>query len=78
MTRKKILVVDDAEFNRDLIVQLLEDKYELVIAVDGDQGVKQVSEEKPDLVFMDMGLPILDGWEATQRIKPKRDFNHIR
>jgi CheY-like chemotaxis protein len=77
MTRKKILVVDDAEFNRDLLVQLLEDQYELVIAVDGEQGVKKVSEERPDLVLMDMGLPILDGWEATRRIKAEGEFKHI-
>jgi len=77
MTRKKILVVDDAEFNRDLLVQLLEDQYELVIAVDGEQGEKKVSEERPDLVLMDMGLPILDGWEATRRIKAEGEFKHI-
>ncbi len=77
MTRKKILVVDDAEFNRDLLVQLLEDQYELVVAIDGEQGVKKVSEERPDLVLMDMGLPILDGWEATRRIKAEREFKDI-
>ena len=77
MARKKILVVEDEQFNRDLFVQLLEDEYELVVAEDGQQGVKRAEEENPDLILMDLGLPILDGWEATRRIKANGALKHI-
>ncbi|MBI4525353.1 MAG: response regulator [Deltaproteobacteria bacterium] len=77
MAKKKILVVDDAEFNRDLVVQLLEDEYEVLIAVDGAEGVKRTEEEKPDLVLMDLGMPVMDGWEATRRIKANGELKHI-
>ena len=77
MSRKKILVVDDAEFNRDLIVQLLEDEYEVLIAVNGAEGVHRTEQEKPDLVLMDLGMPVMDGWEATRRIKANDDLKHI-
>lgn len=69
MAKKKILVVDDTEWNRDLIVQLLEDEYDMVEAVDGEEGVKKAEQEKPDLILMDLGMPVMDGWEATRKIK---------
>jgi CheY-like chemotaxis protein len=69
MDKKKILVVDDTEWNRDLIVQLLQDEYTVLQAVDGQEGVKMTEAEKPDLVLMDLGMPVMDGWEATRRIK---------
>ena len=59
--KKKILIVDDTEFNRDLVVQLLEDEFELVIAEDGAQGLKQTESERPDLILMDLGMPVMDG-----------------
>lgn len=77
MRRKKILLVDDVEFNRDLIAQLLEDEYEVVLAVDGESGVKRAEQENPDLILMDLGLPILDGWAATKRIKANDTLKHI-
>lgn len=77
MPKKKILVVEDGEFNRDLIIQVLEDQYEVVIAVNGQEGVEKAEEEKPDLILMDLGLPVLDGWEATERIKASRGLRHI-
>ena len=77
MARKKILVVEDEQFNRDLFIQLLEDEYELVVAEDGQQGVQRAEEENPDLILMDLGLPILDGWEATRRIKANGALKHI-
>ena len=58
MSRKKILVVDDAEFNRDLIVQLLEDEYDILTAVNGVEGVHTTEQERPDLVLMDLGMRI--------------------
>jgi CheY-like chemotaxis protein len=69
MSKKTILIVDDTDWNRDLLVQLLEEEYTVLQAVDGEQGVKVTQEEKPDLILMDLGMPVMDGWEATRRIK---------
>ncbi len=66
---KKILVVEDVEFNRDLVVQLLEDEYEVITAVDGALGIDLAERERPDLILMDLSLPVVDGWEAARRIK---------
>jgi len=66
---KKILIVEDVEYNLNLLVQLLEDQYELVTAPDGAQGVALATVEQPDLILMDMSLPVMDGWQATSRIK---------
>jgi CheY-like chemotaxis protein len=74
---KKILVIEDVEFNRDLIVQLLEDRYEVVTAVDGQQGLECARSGHPDLILMDLSLPGLDGWEVTRRIKADPSFRHI-
>ena len=77
MAKKKILVVDDTEWNRDLIVQLLEDEYEVLQAVDGEEGVRVTEQEKPDLILMDLGMPVMDGWEATRKIKANDALKHI-
>ena len=77
MSPKKILVVDDAEFNRDLIVQLLADDYQILEPVDGQDGLKKAEAERPDLILMDLGMPVMDGWEATRRIKANPDLKHI-
>ena len=74
---KKILIVEDVELNVDLLVQLLEDEYDLVVAGDGASGVEKASRERPDLILMDMSLPVLDGWEATRQIRSERALNHI-
>ena len=73
----KILIVEDVEFNLELLIQLLEDDYELVIARDGANGVKMAAQEKPDLILMDMSLPVLDGWAATRAIKADQNLRHI-
>lgn len=66
----KILLVEDNEINRDMLSRRLERRgYQVVIALDGEQGVSMAQSELPDLILMDMSLPVLDGWEATQRIK---------
>lgn len=77
MARKKILVVDDTDFNRDLIAQLLEDEFDLIMAEDGADALEKIEREKPDLVLMDLGMPVMDGWEATQRIKSNEAHKHI-
>jgi CheY-like chemotaxis protein len=66
---KKILLVEDIELNRDLMVQLLEDDYEVVTAEDGARAIEVARSERPDLILMDMSLPVMDGWEATRRLK---------
>ncbi len=66
----KILLVEDNEMNRDMLSRRLERKgFTVVIAVDGEQGVRLARAENPDLILMDMSLPVLDGWEATRRVK---------
>jgi CheY-like chemotaxis protein len=66
----KILLVEDNEMNRDMLSRRLQRRgYEVVIAVDGEQGVAMARAESPALVLMDMSLPGLDGWEATRQLK---------
>ena len=66
----KILLVEDNEMNRDMLSRRLARKgYDVVCAVDGQQGVDMVTSESPDLVLMDMSLPVMDGWEATRQLK---------
>jgi len=77
MNKKTILVVDDTDWNRDLLVQLLEEDYTVLQAVDGEQGVKVTEQEKPDLILMDLGMPVMDGWEATRRIKAHNQLKQI-
>jgi CheY-like chemotaxis protein len=74
----KILLVEDNEMNRDMLSRRLQRKgYEVVIAVDGAEGVSLTSSENPDLVLMDMSLPIMDGWEATRQLKANPETQAI-
>jgi CheY-like chemotaxis protein len=66
---KTILIVEDTELNIDLLTQILEDDYNLLVAKDGAQGVSMAQENSPDLILMDISLPILDGYEAARRIR---------
>jgi two-component system cell cycle response regulator DivK len=67
---RKILLVEDNEMNRDMLSRrLARNGFEVAIAIDGGQGVAMATSEKPDLILMDMSLPVLDGWEATRRVK---------
>ena len=76
MTR--ILIVEDNEMNRDMLSQRLERRgYSVSMAVDGGAGVDKALAEKPDLILMDMSLPVMDGWEATRRVKANPETQHI-
>lgn len=66
---KTLLIVEDVELNRELLVQLLEDRYRLVLADDGANALERAAQDPPDLVLMDLSLPRVDGWEATRRLK---------
>ena len=66
----RILLVEDNEMNRDMLSRrLIRNGYEVFYAKDGQQGVNMALSERPDLILMDMSLPVLDGWEATRRLK---------
>jgi two-component system cell cycle response regulator DivK len=66
----KILLVEDNEMNRDMLSRRLARKgYEVVVALDGAQGVEMAHSEAPDLILMDMSLPVLNGWDATKSLK---------
>lgn len=65
-----LLLVEDNEFNRDMLSRRLQRRsFEVLIALDGQQGIDVAQESKPDLILMDMDLPVMDGWEATRRLK---------
>jgi CheY-like chemotaxis protein len=74
----KILLVEDNEMNRDMLSRRLARKgYQVVLALDGQSGLEMTQIEVPDLVLMDMSLPVLDGWEATRRLKADPATRHI-
>lgn len=74
----KILLVEDNEMNRDMLSRRLERKgYHVVIAQDGKQGYLLAHSEAPDLILMDLSLPVMDGWEATRLLKAEAATRHI-
>jgi len=74
----KILLVEDNEMNRDMLSRRLQRKgYDVAIAIDGGQGVEMAHAQAPDLILMDMSLPVLDGWEATRRLKAAPETSTI-
>ncbi len=74
---KKILIVEDVEMNRDLLVQLLEEDYELVEATDGREGLEMAAAERPDLILLDISLPEMDGYEVAGLIRETDDLKGI-
>ena len=74
----KILLVEDNEMNRDMLSRRLERRgYEVVIAVDGGEGVALARSAAPDLILMDMSLPVIDGWEATRQLKASPEMKNV-
>ncbi len=75
---KKLLLVEDNEMNRDMLSRrLLRRGYEVIVAVDGQEGLSEAARHLPDLILMDMSLPVLDGWESTRRLKEQAETKHI-
>ena len=74
----KILIVEDNEMNSDMLSRRLERRgFTVVLAVDGGEGVAKARSEMPDLVLMDMSLPVMNGWEATQAIRADASMSHV-
>ena len=74
----KILLVEDNEMNRDMLGRRLQRRgFEVVYAEDGEQALTQASAEQPDLILMDLSLPVMDGWEATRRLKADGEHGDV-
>ena len=74
----KILLVEDQEMNRDMLSRrLIKRGYEVIIAVDGAEGLEKARAESPELILMDMSLPVMDGWEATRQLKADESMRSI-
>ena len=74
----KILYVEDNEMNRDMLSRRLQRReHEVLLAVDGKEGLEKIKSERPDIVLMDMGLPVMDGWEATTNAKSDDEIKSI-
>jgi CheY-like chemotaxis protein len=74
----KVLVVEDTEVNRIMLSQRLEKRgYEVVLAVDGEEGVVKARKDAPDIILLDMNLPKMDGWEVTHTLKESEQTKHI-
>ena len=75
---KKLLLVEDNEMNRDMLSRRLERRgFQVLVAIDGAEGIAQATEHLPDLIIMDMSLPVLDGWESTRRLKDQEKTKGI-
>jgi two-component system cell cycle response regulator DivK len=75
---KKILIVEDNEDNRDMLARRLERRgYRVEIAVNGMDALEVAQATRPDLILMDLSMPVMDGWDATRRLKAAPDLNHI-
>ena len=74
----KLLLVEDNEMNRDMLLRRLQRKgYEVIIAGDGEEGIRMAQLESPTLILMDMSLPLMDGWEATRQLKAAPETRSI-
>jgi two-component system cell cycle response regulator DivK len=74
----RILLVEDNEMNRDMLSRRLERRgYEVIVAVDGEEGVARAKADAPDVVLMDLSLPGIDGWEATRQLKAAQETRSI-
>jgi CheY-like chemotaxis protein len=77
MPRKRVLIAEDNPLNRDLLVQLLENMCEVIEAENGLEAVEKAHSDAPDLILMDMSMPVLSGWDATQMLKRREPTREI-
>jgi len=76
--RMNILLVEDNELNRDMLSRRLERKdFNVICAMDGQMGIDMAREKSPDLILMDLSLPVIDGWEAIKILKSDKDTSEI-
>ena len=68
-SRLRVLIVEDIDINRDLLVQLLEENHDLAVAADGEEGLRLATEWQPDVILLDLSLPKLDGWSVAQALR---------
>jgi CheY-like chemotaxis protein len=74
----KILLVEDNEMNRDMLSRrLVRKSFEVITAIDGQMGIKMTHSDRPDIILMDLSLPVIDGWEATRQLKANPDTQNI-
>ena len=74
---KRILIIEDVDDNRELLVQFLENEYEIFEAKDGQQGLNMAEKIQPDLILLDLSLPILNGWQVSEALKGDERMRHI-
>ena len=78
MASPRVLIVEDNEMNRDMLSRRLQRRgFDTIVTVDGEEGLAAAFRDKPNLIIMDMGLPVLDGWEATRRLKSSEETRSI-
>jgi putative two-component system response regulator len=74
---KTIMIVDDTEMNIDILVESLQDDYELIVAINGLEAMELIEEQRPDLILLDIMMPEMDGYEVLKRLKENKELNHI-
>lgn len=77
MKRKRILIAEDNQMNRDLLIQLLENQWDVIEAANGQEAIEMAQTQHPDLILMDLSMPVVSGWEATEKLKRKPNTRHI-
>ncbi|GKX65799.1 HD-GYP domain-containing protein [Inconstantimicrobium mannanitabidum] len=75
--QKTIMIVEDTEMNIDILVEALQDEYELIVAINGAEALELAEEQKPDLILLDIMMPEMDGYEVLKRLKETSELNHI-
>ena len=75
--RKTIMIVDDTEMNIDILVEALQDDYELIVAINGLDAIELLKYQKPDLILLDIIMPVMDGYDVLKTIKKNSELEHI-
>ena len=75
--QKTVMIVEDTEVNIDILVDALQDEYELIVAINGSEALELIEEQKPDLILLDIMMPEMDGYEVLKRLKENSTLNQI-